>query len=504
MLSFVDNLLNRFTMYRIVLYGLSIQVLAAIIVGFVGLLPYNGLQMFVSLLILVALCYGSNLAFSTLFRAPRNTESFLITALILFFVLAPPGTWVEASYLAAAAIVAMFSKYILVFRKKHLFNPAALSAFVLGLFGSGLALWWVATPVLLPFTILIGLAIVRKIRRFTLLLAFLVTAVASIFFTFWSFTPNISELLRTIFASFPLVFFGTVMLTEPLTTPPTRWGQIAYGALVGILFGLQFHIGPVYSSPELVLLLGNIFSFLISPKYRLKLTLKETNQLAPMIREFVFQNSSKINFRPGQYLEWTLPHTGVDDRGNRRYFTISSSPTEQDIRLTIKIAPRSSTFKQKLLDMTPGSLLYASQLSGDFVLPADPTQKLVFIAGGIGITPFRSMIRYLVDRREKRDITLFYAVSSADEYVFQDLWQAARLVGVKTVPILTQAKTIPSKWEGEIGYISAEILDAEVPDYRSRLFFLSGPNVMVNAYKKLLLSLGVSRRQIKTDYFPGF
>src|SRR5690606_33578640 len=156
--------------------------------------------------------------------------------------------------------------------------------------------------------------------------------------------------------------------------------------------------------------------YIVSPKYKLLLTLKEKVQLAPSIYEFIFSKNIAFTFTPGQYLEWTLPEKSADGRGNRRYFTIASSPTEEDVRLGVKMAAeRSSKFKTTLVDMKEGDSLVAGQLSGDFVLPKDKNKKLVFIAGGIGVTPFRSMIQYLLTNREKRDIVLFYACSNAEE-----------------------------------------------------------------------------------------
>lgn len=504
MIKFIDRLLNRFTMYRVVLYGLMIMAAFAVLFGFLGWISFGGWQLLLSMLVLVVSCYFSNYIFALILKASRNTESALITACILFFVLAPPVTAVEAGQLALTGVIAMLSKYVLAIGKKHIFNPAALGAFVMGLFGVGVAIWWVATPFLLPFTIIIGLCIVRKIRRFSLFLPFIATGIVTILIVFWSSNPNIASLLWTILASWPLVFFGTVMLTEPLTSPPTRNFQIIYGALVGILFGLPFQLGPVYSTPELALLLGNLFAYIVSPKWKLRLQLKEIHKLAGSIYEVVFSKSRQVAFQPGHYLEWTLPHVHPDDRGNRRYFTISSSPTEKDIRLTVKTALKSSTFKQQLISMKSDETMWASQLGGDFILPKDPAKKLVFIAGGIGVTPFRSMIKYLVDRNEKRDIALFYSIGNAEEFVFQDIWKEGEKIGLKTVPILTMAKVIPENWQGKTGFLTGELLEAEVPDYKERSFYLSGPNVMVTSYRKLLLSLKIHRTRIRTDYFPGF
>ena len=102
-----------------------------------------------------------------------------------------------------------------------------------------------------------------------------------------------------------------------------------------------------------------------------------------------FAPNRKLAFAPGQYMEWTLGHNEPDSRGNRRYFTLASAPTEDELRVGVKFYQNSSTFKQAMLDMDQNSEIVAAQLAGDFVLPHDPQQKCVFIAGGIGIESIR-------------------------------------------------------------------------------------------------------------------
>ena len=138
-------------------------------------------------------------------------------------------------------------------------------------------------------------------------------------------------------------------MTEPLTTPPTRRSRFIYGALIGLLFAPQLHIGSLFMTPELAILLGNVYSFIVSPKHRLVLRLKERNRLSADTYEFVFPAPPLFRFRPGQYMEWTLAHGHPDERGNRRYFTIASSPTEHNLRLAVKFDKKPSTFKRAMM-----------------------------------------------------------------------------------------------------------------------------------------------------------
>jgi glycine betaine catabolism B len=308
------------------------------------------------------------------------------------------------------------------------------------------------------------------------------------------------------FLSWPLIFFATVMLTEPMTSPPRHSLRIMYAVLVGVLFGSQFEFGPIFSSPELALVLGNIYAYIVSPKERLLLTLKEKRTLAADMSEFIFAPDKKLSFLPGQYLEWTLPHKKSDSRGFRRYFTIASSPTEPDIKLGIKIdKDHSSTFKKHLAEMDNKDVLAAAQLAGDFTMPEDKTKKLVFIAGGIGVTPFRSMLQYLTDTKEKRDIVFLYTVPDPKELAYRDIFEkAGKELGLKYYYIVTRSENAPLDWTGKIGRITPELVKEVAPDFKDRVYYLSGPNAMVETYKKLLSQLGIPWNNIKTDYFPGF
>ena len=140
---------------------------------------------------------------------------------------------------------------------------------------------------------------------------------------------DIITVAKQILLNSPTLFFAFVMLTEPLTTPPRRRLQTWYGGIVGFLFSPQVHLGGLFTTPEIALVLGNIFSYIVSPKEKLVLKLKEKLRVAPDIYEFLFTPQHKLAFEPGQYMEWTLAQKQPDSRGSRRYFTLASSPTER-------------------------------------------------------------------------------------------------------------------------------------------------------------------------------
>jgi ferredoxin-NADP reductase len=490
-------------MYRLLVYGLGLLLAGAVIFCLTGTLPFSAAGIAFSVVVLLVTCYVANRCLAILWGAASNTESWLITALILCWIL-PPSTSVHGlALIALGGLLAMASKYVVAYRHKHLFNPAAFAALVLGLSGLLPAIWWVGSPSLLVLTAIFGVLILRKLRRFQLFFSFLVASLAVAVLVGTMHSQTVHYIVLTAFKSGPLVFLGTVMLTEPETTPPRIWQQRMYGALVGALFMSQLRVGSVSATPELALILGNVYAYIVSPKYKLRLRFKSKQQLAPQIYEFSFSSDRAIDFQPGQYLQWTLPHSHVDTRGNRRTFSIASPPGEAELHVAIKVFQSGSSFKNALLALKPGDSIITGLLAGNFVLPNDIAQPLVFVAGGIGITPFLSMIKTMIKTQQHRDVVLFYLVSNQAEYCYNDVWREAANVGVRVVPVLTSGKPDAS-WQGLTGYLTKEMLQQEVPAFAKRHYYLSGPNALVDNYSGLLRRLGIKRQAIVTDHFSGY
>jgi ferredoxin-NADP reductase len=155
--------------------------------------------------------------------------------------------------------------------------------------------------------------------------------------------------------------------------------------------------------------------------------------------------------------------------------------------------------------MDDGDTIIASQLSGDFVLPRNQKKKLVFIAGGIGITPFRSMIKYLIDTKQKRDIVLIYSNRTEADVVYKDIFnQASHYFNFKIIYTFTDLKDGQINGNLRRGVIDGQMILEEIKDFEERTFYISGPPSMVSGIERVITNLGLSKRQIKTDFFPGF
>lgn len=504
-MKFIDDFLNRITMYRLVLYILISYIVIAAILSFFSLVPFSTPSLIFSTLFFIAFGWLTNTLSAKFLNAATNLESVYISALILSLITTPARSLHDLPFFFWAIVWTVASKFVFAIKKKHIFNPVAFAVALTALTLDRPASWWIGNLHTLPFVLIGGILVVRKIRRFGLVLSFLGVAVlASLVLGLFAGT-DVTILLKEELLSSPLFFFATIMLTEPLTTPPTQKLRIFYGVLVGLLFVPQVHLGSFYTSPEIALVIGNLFSYLVSPKEKLFLRLKQKLRLTPDSWDFIFALNTKFNYTPGQYMEWTFSHPHPDSRGERRYFTLASSPTEGELRLGIKFTEPSSTFKKSLMAMGNNKEIVASQLAGDFVLPEDPAEKLVFIAGGIGITPYRSMIKYLLDTQQKRSIVLLCSNKEAADVIYNDIFDQAKTgLDLKVVLTITGTENVPSNWQGRVGRIDDQLIAQEIPDYRQRSFYLSGPHQMVAAFEDVLRNMGIKRNKIKTDYFPGY
>lgn len=231
----------------------------------------------------------------------------------------------------------------------------------------------------------------------------------------------------------------------------------------------------------------------------MRVTLDRIEDTAQNIKTFWFKPERSVRYLAGQFIELTLPHENADKRGIKHWFTLSSSPSEELLGITTKrAATNGSTFKDTLFNLAPGTSVMMSEPMGDFVLPMDMNVPLVFVAGGIGITPMRSMIKWLHDRQEHRTIHLIYAANNLEEIAYRELFND---YGAPTDIILS---TAPKNWQGQTGRLDATRLLELAPNVDNKLYFLSGPEPMVEALSKGLQEAGVDRRHIVGDYFPNY
>jgi glycine betaine catabolism B len=218
---------------------------------------------------------------------------------------------------------------------------------------------------------------------------------------------------------------------------------------------------------------------------------------------FIFEKPSSFEYIAGQYMFFTVEHENPDSRGPRRHFTISSSPTENEIMFTTRFTNQGSSYKKALRELKTGTSVTIANPSGKFILPKDPSQPVVFLGGGIGITPFRSMIKFATDKLLPTPINLIYSNKTPTDIVYRtefDLWSSTnhhlRVHYLVDLP--------DSNWNGDTGHLNSEIVKRNVPDLTEPIFYICGPPGMVAAYKDLLEQAEVQIDSIHTENFSGY
>lgn len=218
------------------------------------------------------------------------------------------------------------------------------------------------------------------------------------------------------------------------------------------------------------------------------------------IKTLWFRPERKIEYLAGQFIEMVLPHNNADSRGQKRWFTLSSSPSDNLISITTKnFGNKASTFKKKLFSLKQGDTVNIVEPMGDFVLPIDSMIPLVFIAGGIGLTPYHSMVKWLTDSSEKRQLQIILAFNQPHDIVFDYFFRSY------TNDLKIVVSNPDSDWNGETGKLSAEkIFELTGGDINDKKIYVSGPEPMVENLEKGLLEHGVTKNNLVLDFFPGY
>ena len=510
----VFALLGRVSMYRLAYLALAALAVIAFLLSFFGLVAPEPLELLATLAVLVLVCMGVDAAAQRVMRLPGRIESSLITAHILLFVLRPSLELPALAGIALAGAVASLSKYVLAWRGRHIFNPAAVGATVLTLASIavpalGASSWWVGTPAMAGPVIVLGLAVLWRTEKIRVVAVFLVVAVAvavlrtSAQYDAVGLEVGTWEIFWQQLWASPFLFLGAFMLSEPLTLPPRRWQQFTVAGVVGVLAGWPIDLGVISLGQERALLVGNVVAFAFAVRTAVKLTLESRADLTPTVRELTFRAHSRLFFVPGQYLELEVPHHHPDARGTRREFSIASAPEDLPIlkvafREGSSSAPQSS-YKRALAQVTAGSELAVTGVWGDFVLPKRAAAPILMVAAGIGITPFISQLRHARLAGEDRDVVLVYVASETSELPFRADLEAS---GIPVV-IFTrdQPRDLPANWLWARGVrLDAEGLVRVVPDIAARHTYISGPAGLIADLAPAL----EQSRSLTTDAFSGY
>lgn len=230
---------------------------------------------------------------------------------------------------------------------------------------------------------------------------------------------------------------------------------------------------------------------LVSKRDPMTLTLIEKEHLVENVWAFRFQPSKALTWTAGQYVHVELSHDSPDNEGTERWFTNSAAPYEGILQITTRVTE--STFKQSLAKLEKGSealkLLEAPE--GDFVWE-DTDLPVIFVAGGIGITPFRSILRQRVHDNQRLNVTLVYGSRTPDAPFKDELDQWSTADETLRVHYVVGSR------------VTAESLAGLIPNLSACRVFISGPEPMVEALGDDLKAHGLTEAQLKQDFFPNY
>ena len=239
------------------------------------------------------------------------------------------------------------------------------------------------------------------------------------------------------------------------------------------------------------------------PGYETRLTRRET--VAEGTMAFHFERPAGFAHDAGQNILITLidrPET--DSKGPSRPFTIASAPHEPELMIATRM--RDTAFKRVLKSAAPGLKVRMDGPNGMLVLHEEVARPTVFLAGGIGVTPFLSMARHAAMCRLPHRIFLFYSNRRREDAAFLDELRALEQTNSSyhLIATMTEAGKSSRPWRGETGYIRRDLLERHLPNLLSPVYYLAGPPAMTMAMQSMLASFGVSENDIRSEEFYGY
>jgi glycine betaine catabolism B len=241
----------------------------------------------------------------------------------------------------------------------------------------------------------------------------------------------------------------------------------------------------------------------------MQLQLIEKKQITPDTVTFYFRPDMPLVWTPGQFLRYRIPETSPDERGENRFFSIASAPFEKHVQLTTKFAvDKGSIFKKDLQKLEVGQSVEGFGPSGKFILD-DPNKQYVFIAGGIGITPFRAILMDLGHNGHPLNINLLYANRTKEALFKNELENLAKKHKEFKINYIVSDEPVNDEMISENvrilpGKLDQTIIQNLAPNFQSAMFYISGPEPMVLSLEQVINAMGVPNENMKRDYFPGY
>lgn len=239
------------------------------------------------------------------------------------------------------------------------------------------------------------------------------------------------------------------------------------------------------------------------PLYKVKLT--EKREVADGTMAFHFEMPQGFAYKAGQFADCTLINpTETDAEGNTRAFSFASAPYEDELMFATRM--RDTAFKRVLKAMEPGTELSLNAPHGSFTLHDDICFPAVFLTGGIGVTPVRSIVLQAMHDNLPHRILVFYSNRGPEDAAFLDELMECQdsNPNYTFVGTMTEMEKSSREWNGETGFISKAMLLKFISDMTLPIFYIDGPPAMVKAMRQLLSEAGVDKGNIRTEEFSGY
>ncbi len=229
----------------------------------------------------------------------------------------------------------------------------------------------------------------------------------------------------------------------------------------------------------------------------------ETFAVAEKTLAVKLEKPSDFSFVAGQYVVLSVPKlVEPDSKGPNRCMSIASAPSDDHLLFAMRISE--TGYKQTIAGLKPGDEMIVGAPVGHFTLVPNDTRPVVFLVGGIGVTPARSILRQASFDRDSREFFLFYSNYRPEDTAFLgEMCGEFPNIRVKSVLTMTNMETSHEPWEGERGFITAEMLAKYLPDVKAPLFYLVGTPGFTKAMEKILAEFGIEKESIKQDPFVG-
>jgi ferredoxin-NADP reductase len=401
-------MMASWSMYRVITSVLVVIIVAAAILAALGLVGFSPGGILGTALVAIAGTVVGSAVGRVIVRHPLHLESSVITGLLIATIVPPTLQPVDIIGASTAGLLAGISKFLIAPGGRHILNPAATGVSIAALFGLTFSFWWVATPPLTPFIIIGGLLVAYRAGVMKTVGVFVAVALVALGSRLVMSGDPVDSTVWLMLTSYPVLFLGLFMLTEPLTLPTKQWQHYVVAVIVGLGVALPFSVPfgetfTLYSSPELALVAGNLVSWGLvassGSRRATTFTVHETTSRSDDVIEFTLNLQKPLRLQPGQWVELHIPHAGPDARGSRRVFSVSSDVTRAQgpspqLCLATRQSIPGSTFKDALFAEGQPRQGRITQVGGDF-LPPSSRRPIVCVAGGIGITPFVSWLRSL-------------------------------------------------------------------------------------------------------------